>query len=49
MTTHEAQWADRRSFIFRLRCSCGWQTRVHMMERDAVAQMRQEHPAGVVR
>jgi hypothetical protein len=38
---HEVVWADRRSFNHRLRCTCGWESRLHLMERDVLTEGRQ--------
>jgi hypothetical protein len=38
---HEVAWIDQRSFNFRLRCACGWESHLHLMEKDALAEGRE--------
>ena len=35
------KWVDKRSFNFRLQCHCKFQTKIHLMEKDAVAELNE--------
>lgn len=38
---HYTTYTDRRSFNYKLKCSCGWESKLHLMEKDALAEARE--------
>jgi len=39
MQKHTGRWISRSSFKWQVECSCGFKTRMHLMERDAITEM----------